>query len=98
MCLPMALRLSPAELRTDWTRWTLERVGCDIHPWMRAYLAIIDNPYFGVTGADGSVTLKQVPPGQYVVGVWHEKLGTKELPVKLEAKGTAKLAFTYGAQ
>jgi plastocyanin len=39
-------------------------VGCDIHPWMSAYLAVLPNPYFAVTPASGTVTLTQVPPGE----------------------------------
>ena len=70
-------------------------VSCDIHPWMQAYLAVVANPYFGVTGNDGAVILKPVPPGDYTVGVWHEKLGTKEQKVKLDPKGTAELQFSY---
>jgi hypothetical protein len=71
-------------------------VGCDIHPWMRAYVAIVPNPYFGVTGANGLVTLTNVPPGNYVVAAWQEKLGVKEQHVTLEPKGTAQVTFTFG--
>ena len=72
-------------------------VGCDIHPWMSAYVAVVGNPYFAVTPANGSVTLANVPPGEYVVGVWQEKLGTKEQRVTLEPRGTTSLQFAYTA-
>jgi len=71
-------------------------VGCDIHPWMSAYLAIAPNPYVAVTPATGTVTLANVPPGEYVVGVWQEKLGTKEQRVKLEPRGSVNVQFGYG--
>jgi len=64
-------------------------VGCDIHPWMHAYLSVVANPYFAVTPTDGSVTLSQVPPGDYVVAVWHEKLGTQEQHVSVAPRGAA---------
>ena len=70
-------------------------VGCDIHPWMRAYLAVVDNPYFAVTPAGGSVTLEKVPPGTYVIAVWQEKLGTEEQRITLEARGSANVQFTF---
>jgi len=70
-------------------------VGCDIHPWMSAYVAVVGNPYVAVTPANGSVTLANVPPGDYIVGVWQEKLGTKEQRVTLEPRGTASLQFAY---
>ncbi|MFQ5667663.1 MAG: carboxypeptidase regulatory-like domain-containing protein [Candidatus Binatia bacterium] len=71
-------------------------IGCDIHPWMRGYLAVVANPYFAVTPADGSVTLRQVPPGSYVVAAWHEKLGTREQHVTLPPKGTVTVRLQYG--
>ena len=29
-----------------------------------------------MTGADGSFTFDNLPPGQYKLSVWHERLGT----------------------
>jgi plastocyanin len=72
-------------------------VGCDVHPWMRAYVSVFDNPYFAVTPASGRVSLAPVPPGTYVVGVWHETLGTLVKPVTLAASGTAQVTFDYHA-
>lgn len=73
------------------------RVGCDIHPWMNAYVSVIANPYFGITGADGTVTLDQVPPGQYTIATWHETLGSLEQQVTLGARGEEELQLTYGS-
>jgi plastocyanin len=70
-------------------------VGCDIHPWMQAYVAVFPHPFFGVTAADGTVSLAGVPAGRYVVAAWHERLGTTEQAVTLAAKGTASLALAY---
>lgn len=70
-------------------------VSCDVHPWMRAYVSIFDNPYFAVTPSDGTVPLQGVPPGDYVVAVWHERLGTLVKPVTLAPSGTAAVQFTY---
>lgn len=70
-------------------------VGCDVHPWMRAYLAVIAHPYFGVTPAGGAVTLERVPPGEYMVAAWHEQLGTREQSVRLEPRGTAAVGLLY---
>lgn len=70
-------------------------ISCDVHPWMRAYASVFDHPYFAVTPDTGSVTLTTVPPGDYVVGVWHETLGTLSQPVTVPARGVARLQFTY---
>lgn len=72
-------------------------VGCDVHPWMRAYVSVLDNPFFAVTPSDGMVTLAGVPPGDYVVAVWHETLGTLVKPVKVPPQGAVALPFTYQA-
>jgi hypothetical protein len=47
---------------------------CNIHPWMKGYVVIRDNPYFVVTGPDGSFELKNVPAGEKLeIEVWHER-------------------------
>ena len=50
---------------------------CDVHRWMNSFVGVLDHPFFAVTGADGSFSLKGLPPGTYTIEVWHEKLGTK---------------------
>jgi plastocyanin len=49
-------------------------LGCNIHDWMIAYVAVLPTPYFQVTGQDGRVPLKNLPSGQYTVFVWHPLL------------------------
>lgn len=72
-------------------------VRCDLHPWMQGWLGVLDHPYFGVTPADGKVTLSNVPPGEYTIGVWHERFGTKEQKVTLAAKGSESTTVTLAA-
>ncbi len=50
-------------------------VKCNVHPWMKAYIAVLGSPYFQVTGKDGSYTIANVPPGTYTVTAWHELYG-----------------------
>jgi plastocyanin len=59
---------------------------CDVHPWMTAYLVVTDNPFFAVSGDDGSFTIKDVPAGTYTVEAWHERLGTKQTQVTVTDK------------
>ena len=72
-------------------------VKCNVHSWMHAYIGVVDHPYFSVTGADGSFEWKNVPPGDYVVAVWHEKLGELKRNVHLAASGAEKLDLEYTA-
>ena len=70
-------------------------VKCDVHPWMRAYIGVLDHPYFDLTGEDGAFELKNVPAGDYTLGAWHERFGTREAKLKVEAGKTSEIAFAY---
>jgi plastocyanin len=72
-------------------------VRCDLHPWMQAWVGVLDHPYFAVTGRDGTFTLRNVPAGTYTVAVWHERLGTREAPATVAPQGTATVPFTLTA-
>jgi len=70
---------------------------CSVHPWMRSYIGVSANPFYAVTGDDGSFTIPGVPPGTYTIEVVQEKLGRKEGTVTLPPSGTASIDFTYGS-
>jgi hypothetical protein len=53
-------------------------VGCDVHPWMRAYISVLSNPFFAVTGEDGTFTIKGLPAGEYEIEAVHGKLGKEK--------------------
>jgi len=46
---------------------------CNIHPEMSAVVVVVDTPYFAVTNRAGEFTVPNVPPGRYVLSVWHER-------------------------
>jgi hypothetical protein len=68
-------------------------VKCNIHSWMHAYLAVVDSPYFAVSGQDGKFNLPNLPPGSYAVALWHEKLGTQEQQVIVPPNGNVTVSF-----
>ena len=68
-------------------------IRCDVHPWMRAYVGVLNHPYFSVTGPDGSFELKNIPAGNYTLEVWHERLGRKTEKVTVEEKKTSDVNF-----
>jgi plastocyanin len=72
-------------------------VKCNIHPWMKAYIAVFGNPYFEVTGKDGAFDLKNVPPGNYTLIAWHELYGTREQAVTLGPKESKTLHISFNA-
>jgi plastocyanin len=71
------------------------RVKCNIHRWMHAFIGVVDNPYFAVSGTDGSYEIRNLPPGDYVIGVWHETLGTQEQKITISPSGKTSLSFTF---
>jgi hypothetical protein len=60
-------------------------IRCDIHPWMRGWVMVVDHPYATVTAADGTFEIKDLPPGDNEFRVWQEKVGylEKSLIVKV---------------
>ena len=88
---PLMHKLARAEI--------LVPVKCNQHPWMKAYVGVLNHPFFAVSGEDGSFTIKNVPAGKYTVVAWHEggTAGTeKPMEVTVPAKGTATADFTFG--
>ena len=70
-------------------------VKCNIHPWMRSYIAVLKHPYFAVTGQDGSFDLRGLPPGTYLIEAWHEKLGTATQKITVDAGETKTVDFVF---
>ena len=70
-------------------------VGCDVHPWMRSYIAVVNHPFFAVTGEDGTYEIKNVPAGDYEVEVIHEKLKTQSGKITVKTGEPAKLDLAY---
>jgi plastocyanin len=70
-------------------------VKCNVHPWMKAYIGVFKHPFFAVSGEDGTFTIQGVPPGEYTIEVWQEKLGVQEQKVTVGAKETKQVDFSY---
>jgi hypothetical protein len=69
-------------------------VKCNVHPWMKGYIAVFKHPYFAVTDKNGNFELKEVPPGTYTITAWQEKLGTQTQKVTVGAtEATIDFAF-----
>lgn len=79
------------------TREVMVPFKCDVHPWMHAWVGVLDHPYFAVTGADGSFSLKGLPPGTYTIEAWHETLGTQTQSVTIGDKESKDIAFSFQA-
>ena len=76
---------------------------CKLHLEMAAYVVLLDNPFFTMASIDGETqkaqyTIKNVPPGKYVLKAWHKKLKLmglqKEVVVEQGKKATVDLEIT----
>lgn len=70
-------------------------VSCDVHPWMRAYIAVFDHPFFTTTKEDGSFEIGNVPPGEYEIEAQHPTLKLMTGKVVVKAGGAGSLDITY---
>jgi plastocyanin len=68
---------------------------CSSHNWMNAYIGVFSNPFFAVTGDDGSFRIKGLPPGKYTIEVSQEKYGTQTIAVTVGATDVTGVEFKY---
>jgi hypothetical protein len=76
------------------------RFKCDVHPWMFAYVGVLDHPYFAVTDKDGNYKISGLPAGEYTVEAVHLKAGnaTQKLTVGADDKKSQDFTLEVKAQ
>jgi plastocyanin len=70
-------------------------VKCNVHPWMKGYIAVLKHPYFAVSDKEGRFELKDLPPGTYTITAWQEKLGTTNQQITVSAGEKKALDFMF---
>ena len=74
-------------------------VYCLLHDWMRAYVLVVDTPYFARGNAAGTASLDGLPDGTYDIKVWHPDLGAIKPPltqtVKITGNGNQTVAVNF---
>jgi carboxypeptidase family protein len=71
------------------------RVKCNIHSWMHAYIGVVDSPYFAVSNADGTYSIKNLPPGTYTIDAWQENLGIQERQITVAPHSNTLANITF---
>jgi len=69
------------------------KLTCDVHSWMLGWVAVLPTPFFGVTDANGTAKIENVPAGKQTVEVWHETLGKQTREVEVKAGQVAKVGI-----
>jgi plastocyanin len=85
-------------MRTFSTPEVMVALECNVHGWMNAFVGVLSHPFYAVTGADGSFSLKGLPPGTYTIEAWHEKYGTLTATVTVTGTETKTADFTFAAR
>jgi len=68
---------------------------CHVHPWMKSYIGVVDNPFFAVSDDSGQFEIKGLPAGSYVLEAWHEQLGTSQQKIVIKAGETKTVSFIF---
>jgi len=85
--------------------YTFKRLGvytqlCSLHPTMEAYVVVLQNPFFAITGEDGRFDLHGLPDGHYEMKVWGRRLSKAErartFPVHVR-HGRAEVTLAFAA-
>lgn len=65
-----------------------------IHPWMQAWVGVMEHPFFAVTDAAGRFEIKGLPAGAYTLEVWHERFVSVRGEVVVRAGADASVDLT----
>ena len=89
---------TPAPIRFDKEGAVV--VYCILHDWMRAYVYVVDTPWYAMSAASsGMARIENLPPGEYEVTAWHPDLGQYKPPLvqklMINAVGTAEAMFKF---
>ncbi len=69
--------------------------GCDVHPWMRAYISVLPHPFYSITGDDGRYEIKGLPDGEYEIEAVHSELKTVAGQARVKGGAAAKLDLSF---
>ena len=62
-----------ASRRVTFDRPGIVYIFCNIHPEMSAVVVVTDAPYYAMSDRAGRFSIANVPPGRYLLNVWHER-------------------------
>lgn len=68
------------------------------HPWEKAYVAVMDHPFFAVSDEYGRFEIRGLPPGTYTLVVWHERLGEQQLKITVAPGEIRNSDFTFDSE
>lgn len=75
-------------------------VSCNVHPWMKGFVVVRDDPYVAISDLKGDFEIKDIPAGTHEFIFWHESKGfLRDVEVggkKTDRRGRVKLDIKAG--
>jgi len=71
---------------------------CDVHPWMGAFVHVLEHPFFAVSDVEGRFEIRGLPPGTYTVETLHASglLESKSFEIEVKADTSVRQDVTLG--
>lgn len=93
----LALPIQGQTIKKRMKKPGLVNAKCDAgHTWMNGYVWVNENPYYATTDENGKFEITDIPEGDYTLVVWHEKFGTSEHDVSVDAGGATEFDASVG--
>jgi plastocyanin len=70
-------------------------IRCNVHPWMGAYIGVVDHPFYSVSDSTGFFSLRNVPAGEFTIEAWHEKFGKLSQNSAIGTSENKSIDFTF---
>jgi plastocyanin len=73
-------------------------IKCDVHPWMKTWIAVFNHPYYTVTDKNGNYVIENIPEGKYSIVAFQEKFKMKgiiEKEVEIKNDKASEVNFKF---
>lgn len=86
---------SPPVVKTFAREEALILIKCNQHPWERAFVGVMDHPFFAVSNELGSYEISGLPAGSYKFVAFHEAFEEQQMEITLVAGENRRIDFTF---
>jgi hypothetical protein len=63
-----------------------------------AFAIAVPTAFYAQAGSDGRFEIANVPPGKYTLHAWHDRGGTREMPIEVGSQGAGSLTIELDAR